>query len=296
MYAKIFDSMYEGTLYGHWEAIVTLQQMLVLCDPAGVIDMTPQAIAGKTSIPVEIILKGIEVLVSPDPQSRTPGEDGRRIATIDEHRPWGWYIVNHAKYQKLKSAEEKREADRVRMANKRKGHKIIGVADSRVESRGVAEVAHSDSDVYSDSDTDLDSNAVKPKSKVKTIPVAPKARAPVQEGKTVETWACYSQAYMERYGVDPIRNARVNGQLSKLVDQLGAEEAPKVAAFYPTHNGGLYVSSGHCVDLLLRDCAKLRTEMMTGRKITRVEAKNAEGMDAVRQQADRVGKLLGIEP
>ena len=84
MYAKIFDSMYEGTLYGHWEAIVTLQQMLVLCDPAGVIDMTPQAIAGKTSIPVEIILKGIEVLVSPDPQSRTPGEDGRRIATIDE--------------------------------------------------------------------------------------------------------------------------------------------------------------------------------------------------------------------
>ena len=28
VYAKIFDSMYEGTLYGHWEAIVTLQQML----------------------------------------------------------------------------------------------------------------------------------------------------------------------------------------------------------------------------------------------------------------------------
>ena len=150
MYAKIFDSMYEGTLYGHWEAIVTLQQMLVLCDPAGVIDMTPQAIAGKTSIPVEIINKGIEVLSSPDPHSRTPGEDGRRIATIDEHRPWGWYIVNHAKYQRLKSAEEKREADRARMANKRKSQQINDVADSRKASQGVAEVAHSDSDSNTD--------------------------------------------------------------------------------------------------------------------------------------------------
>ena len=157
MYAKIFDSMYEGTLYGHWEAIVTLQQMLVLCDPVGVIDMTPQAIAGKTSIPIEIILKGIEVLTSPDPHSRTPGEDGRRIATIDEHRPWGWYIVNHAKYQRLKSAEEKREADRVRMAEKRNTNKSSHVATSRAASPEVAKVAHSDSDV------DTDSNKVKPK-------------------------------------------------------------------------------------------------------------------------------------
>ena len=65
-----------------------------------------------------------------------------------------------------------------------------------------------------------------------------------------------------------------------------------VAAFYPTHNGGLYVSSGHCVDLLLRDCAKLRTEMMTGRKITRKEAQNAEAIDAVVGQAGRVQRIL----
>ena len=44
MYGKVFDSMYEGTLYGHWQSIVTLQQMLVLCNSEGVVDMTPQAI------------------------------------------------------------------------------------------------------------------------------------------------------------------------------------------------------------------------------------------------------------
>ena len=62
MYGKIFDSMYEGTLYGHWEAIVSLQQMLVLCNQDGVIDMTPQAIAARTSIPYDIIAKGIATL------------------------------------------------------------------------------------------------------------------------------------------------------------------------------------------------------------------------------------------
>lgn len=284
MYAKIFDSMYEGTLYGHWEAIVTLQQMLVLCDPAGVIDMTPEAISGKTSIPVEIIKKGIEVLTSPDPHSRTPGDDGRRIATIDGHRPWGWYIVNHAKYQRLKSAEEKREADRIRMAEKRKGNKSGHVAESRGESRGVADVA------YSDSDSDSYSNANS--GKTKSNPVTARAAPSAVGGKSVDTWNAYAHAFRERYSVDPIRNAKVNGQLAKLVDQVGAEEAPKVAAFYLTHNGGLYVSSGHCVDLLLRDCAKLRTEMVTGRRITRGEAKNAEAADALRAQAERVGREL----
>ena len=123
MYGKIFDSMYEGTLYGHWQAIVTLQQMIVLCDSAGVVDMTPQAMSARTSIPLEIITKGIEVLSQADPYSRTPGEDGRRITLIDSHRPWGWVLVNHAKYQKLKSVKEKQEADRARIAEKRKSTK-----------------------------------------------------------------------------------------------------------------------------------------------------------------------------
>ena len=112
-------------------------------------------------------------------------------------------------------------------------------------------------------------------------------------GRTVETWNAFSKAYQERYEIEPIRNAKVNGQLGKLIDQVGIEEAPKVAAFYLTHNGQLYVSSGHAVDLLLRDCQKLRTEMLTGRRVTTAGAKQAEKRDDVREQAARVGRLLG---
>ena len=43
--------MYDGTLYGQWEAIVTFQQLIVLADYHGVVDMTPPAIAAPTKNP-----------------------------------------------------------------------------------------------------------------------------------------------------------------------------------------------------------------------------------------------------
>ena len=141
MYGKIFDSMYEGTLYGHWEAIATLQQMLVLCNKDGVVEMTPQAIAARTSFPFDVIQKGIKVLSEPDPYSRTPGEEGRRIVLLDPSRPWGWRLVNYAKYQQIKNRQEKLEADRIRIADKRKANKSKDVAGSRKTSQSVADVA-----------------------------------------------------------------------------------------------------------------------------------------------------------
>lgn len=161
MYGKIFDSMYEGTLYGHWQAIITMQQMIVLCDADGIVDMTPQAIAARTSIPLDIIKEGLRVLSEPDNESRTPGSDGRRIELIDAHRSWGWVLVNHQKYKTMVSHEEKREADRIRIAAKRKAekdNKNNNVADCRGMSQGVAEVAHTDTDT----DTDLKPLSGKP--------------------------------------------------------------------------------------------------------------------------------------
>ena len=121
MYGKVFDSMYDGTLAsrGPWQALVTFQQMIVLADKAGMVDMTADAIARRTSIPLEIIELGIVELMKPDPRSRTPDEDGRRIVLLDDHRDWGWQIVNHAKYQAMRSAEERREYLRIAQAERR---------------------------------------------------------------------------------------------------------------------------------------------------------------------------------
>lgn len=111
MYGKIFGQMYEGTLAsrGPWEALVTFQQLIVLANRHGEVDMTPEVISRRTTIPLEIIQKGLAVLAQPDPDSRTPDEDGRRIVLLDPHRSWGWRLVNYLKYCKIRSEEDRRE-------------------------------------------------------------------------------------------------------------------------------------------------------------------------------------------
>ncbi|MGB7494121.1 MAG: hypothetical protein WBR26_27785 [Candidatus Acidiferrum sp.] len=103
--------MYGGTLAskGPWEALVTFQQFIVLANQHGEVDMTPEAISGRTTIPLEIIKRGIQALEQPDPDSRTPAAEGRRIVRLDDHRSWGWSLVNYEKYCHIQSDEERRE-------------------------------------------------------------------------------------------------------------------------------------------------------------------------------------------
>lgn len=123
---------------------MTFQQLIVLADADGIVDMTPQAICAHTSIPIDILEKGLKRLSDPDPFSRTPGEEGRRIVCIDEHRPWGWQIVNYLKYKHLKDSDEVREQNRVRAQRFRDKRNATSrdVTLSNAESR------------YTDTDTD----------------------------------------------------------------------------------------------------------------------------------------------
>ena len=48
------------------------------------------------------------MLSSPDPESRSQGEEGRRLIPIDSHRSWGWQIVNYEHYRNLRDEEARR--------------------------------------------------------------------------------------------------------------------------------------------------------------------------------------------
>ena len=111
MYGKLFEQMYDGTLAtkGPWQALVTFQQLIILANKHGEVDMTPEAIARRTTIPLEVISEGLSTLTLPDPQSRSPALEGRRIVPLDENRGWGWMIVNYGHYRKIRSQEERRE-------------------------------------------------------------------------------------------------------------------------------------------------------------------------------------------
>jgi hypothetical protein len=161
MYGKVFDSMFDGTLAsrGPWQALVTFQQMIVLANQDGIVDMTADAISRRTSIPLDIIELGISELMKPDLKSRTPDEDGRRIVLVDDHRDWGWQIVNHAKYQAMRNAAERREYLRIAQAERRARLK----AEREQLSTPVNNVNAMSAKVNTSTptDTNSDSNAIK---------------------------------------------------------------------------------------------------------------------------------------
>lgn len=122
MFGKLFASMYDGTLatQGPWQALITFQQLVILADKTGIVDMTPEAIARRTTIPLDIIEQGIERLQEPDDKSRTPTDEGRRIKLLSPHRNWGWQIVNYEHYRMMRSTDERREYHRQYYHEKRK--------------------------------------------------------------------------------------------------------------------------------------------------------------------------------
>lgn len=107
------------------------------------------------------------------------------------------------------------------------------------------------------------------------LKIAKRRDGDVSKGLRQQTWGFYSEAYLKRYGADPTRNAKVNGQIKQIVERLGAE-APEVAAFFVNHPGAWYATKGHAVGLLLADAEKLRTEWFTQTPITAAGARVAE--------------------
>ncbi len=105
----------------------------------------------------------------------------------------------------------------------------------------------------------------------------PKGKAPA---KTTAAWESYSEEYRARWKVEPVRNAKINKNLSDLIDRLGAREAPEVLRHYVWSNDQFYVRKRHPVGLCLQDAESLRTEWMSGERMTATAAKQADRASA----------------
>ena len=119
-------------------------------------------------------------------------------------------------------------------------------------------------------------------------PRKPSAGASPAAGAGIEAWNGYRDAYQRRYGVEPVRNAKVNSQLALFVKRIPAVEVAEVAAWYLGNNAALYVRAGHPVDLLLRDAEKLRTEWATGQRVTETGARASDQRQERGGIADRL--------
>jgi hypothetical protein len=102
------------------------------------------------------------------------------------------------------------------------------------------------------------------------------------------TWLAYSDAYRERYGVIPVRNAKVNAAIKGFTRRIGADESPGVARYYLSHADAFYARKCHDVGPMLADAEKLRTEWATQRQVTGVTARQQERTGTMRGVVDRI--------
>jgi len=89
--------------------------MLAMSNKDGDVLASVPGLAKMAGITLEETEDGIARFQQPDRYSRTPDFDGRRIETIDG----GWHLLNHAKYRRLMSEEERREYNRKKQAEHR---------------------------------------------------------------------------------------------------------------------------------------------------------------------------------
>lgn len=163
------------------------------------------------------------------------------------------------------------------------------------------------------------SHSFEPVSEPVSEPVAPDAEAPVapgnvveirssekprcelphdmpgpkdQRAKTFKAWANYAIAYRRRYRVFPIWNKKTAGQMGQLVDRVGKELAPGVAAYYLDMNNQFYVTKGHPVGLMLQDCEAIATQMQTGSQMTQTRARQMDSTQSNLSNVDEAKRLL----
>ena len=117
MYGKHFASMYTGSMFGK-PAIVFAVWGYVIShmredrkSGQTFVELNPTLLASVFATSPVDVCSGLDVLEGPDPASRTPEADGRRLILMDHTRHMGpllYQVVNGAKYHAIRDEEERR--------------------------------------------------------------------------------------------------------------------------------------------------------------------------------------------
>lgn len=122
MFVKLFQQILDSSIADNRRLRHFFIDLLLCADQDGNVMMTEGAIARRIGSDVDEVAWGLAELVKPDPGSKTPDHDGRRIEPIEGHG-FGWRIINYLPYRQLKDANQQREAVRLRVQRHRAAKK-----------------------------------------------------------------------------------------------------------------------------------------------------------------------------
>lgn len=213
-YTKLFTSITASTVWQEpLSTRVTWITMLAMADQNGDVYASVPGLARFANVPREDVERALECFLSPDPDSRSQDNEGRRIEVIKG----GWRLLNHAAFHALKSEAErteyKREWDR---KNRPSGYARQSDSPSKVRQ----------SDTKSDSPTVADTpDQTKPLLQEQEQKLSARQVARSGEGRFPEWWAVYPKKVARK----PALQKWQSRGLDAIADRLIADVRNRIA-------------------------------------------------------------------
>lgn len=140
-FTKLFSSITASTVWCEPDRTrLVWITMLAMADHAGRVHGSIPGLAHMARVPLEDCEIALRTFLSPDPYSRTPDFEGRRIEPIDG----GWRLLNYAKHRALQDAESVKASKRAyineRRAKERQGVEVVDIGrQASTQEEGEAE-------------------------------------------------------------------------------------------------------------------------------------------------------------
>lgn len=108
-FTKLFSSITDSTIWSESHATrIVWVTMLSMSDQRGCVGASVPGLAHRARVTLEEAEHALARFLAPDQYSRTPDNDGRRIAVVDG----GWQLLNYAKYREARDDDARREYQR----------------------------------------------------------------------------------------------------------------------------------------------------------------------------------------
>lgn len=116
MYVKLFGSILESSIWSEDHATVRVWiAMLAMADQDGVVWAAVPGLARRANVTADECRRALDIFLAPDPYSRTPEYEGRRIEVVEG----GWRLLNYQKYREIQTREQMLAARRMRRYRER---------------------------------------------------------------------------------------------------------------------------------------------------------------------------------
>lgn len=164
-FVKLFNSILHSTIWSEPDHVrLVWITMLAMSNRYGDVEASVPGLARMAGKSIDETEDAIQRFLSPDPYSRSPENEGRRIQTI----VGGWHLLNHGKYRELLSAEERKEYNRRKQAERR-ARIAAEVNDKKLHVNDNQQCQHIQ---IAEADTKADTEAKKNNNHIPTSPEA----------------------------------------------------------------------------------------------------------------------------